>query len=144
MTANQFFDTNILIYAFDSSDVAKQQIAKQCIAQAATAATGMISTQVLGEFFHATVIRRRLLTVAEATRAIDAFQDAFVIASIDRALVAEAIDVHQRHQLRYWDSLIVATANRSDCQRIVSEDLNHGQSYNGSVVRNPFRAETRE
>lgn len=50
----------------------------------------------------------------------------------------KAIAVHQR----YWYSLIVATANRCDCTEIISEDLSHGQSYNGSVVRNPFRAAT--
>ena len=142
MTANQFFDTNILVYAFDSSDPAKQQIAKQLFAEAAIAATGRLSTQVLGEFFHATVIRRRLLTATEAARAIDAFQKAFAVAAIEPALVTDAIAVHQRYQLRYWDSLIVATANRYGCTEIVSEDLSHGHSYNGSVVRNPFRAVT--
>ena len=142
MTANQFLDTNILVYAFDSSDSAKQQMAKQLIADAATSATGRLSTQVLGEFFHATVIRRRLLTAAEAARAIDAFQAAFAVAAIEPALVTAAIAVHQRYQLRYWDSLIVATANRCGCTEIISEDLSHGQNYNGSVVCKPFRAAT--
>lgn len=93
-----------------------------------------------GEFFHATVIRRRLLAAAEAARAIDAFQAAFFGAATEPALVTEAIAVHQRYQLRYWDSLIVATATSCDCTEIISEDLSHGHSYNGSVVRNPFRA----
>ncbi len=163
MTANQFLDTNILVYAFDSSDPAKQQMAKQLIAEAATSATGWLSTQALGEFFHATVIRRRLLTAAEAARAINAFLEAFVVAAIEPALVTEAffrsprpgfagrglggllttprnglVAAHAR--LRYWDSLIVATANRCGRTEIICEDLSHGQSYNGSVVRNPFPA----
>jgi predicted nucleic acid-binding protein len=50
MTANQFLDTNILVYAFDSSDPAKQQWAEQLIAEAARSGTGWLSTQVLGEF----------------------------------------------------------------------------------------------
>ena len=135
----EFFDTNVLIYAFDSSDVVKQQIAIHLIADSAASGRGTLSTQVLGEFFHATVIRRRLLSAVEATSAVGAFQSAFPVASIDQQLVTDAIAIHQRYQLRYWDSLIVATAISCNCAEVLSEDLGHGQVYNGVIVRNPFR-----
>lgn len=136
MTANQFLDTNNLVYAFDSSESVKQEIAKQRLAEAATSATGRLSTQVLGEFFHATVIRRRLMTAAEAARSICAFQAAYPVAAIDPALVAEAIAVHQRYQLRFWGPLIVATANRHGCTVIVNEDLNHGHGQRLLAAKN--------
>jgi predicted nucleic acid-binding protein len=100
----------------------------------------VISTQVLGEFFHATVVRRKLLTSEEAERAVLAFQAAFIVAAVVPSLVADAIKIHQRYQTRYWDALIIATAAHQSCDEIASEDLSHGQFYNGVVVRNPFCA----
>lgn len=70
MSAKRFFDTNILVYACDSSEPAKQTRALELIAEASTQANGALSVQVLGEFFHATVIRRKLLTADEAERVI--------------------------------------------------------------------------
>jgi predicted nucleic acid-binding protein len=61
MSGKCFLDTNVLVYSCDSSDVAKQQAALGLISALASRGEGVISTQVLGEFFHATVIRRKLL-----------------------------------------------------------------------------------
>jgi predicted nucleic acid-binding protein len=140
MSGKCFLDTNVLVYSCDSSDATKQQAALGLISILASRGEGVISTQVLGEFFHATVIRRKLLTAAEAERAVLAFAAALVVAAIEPHLVAEAIKVHQQYQTRYWDSLIIATAVQQGCTEIASEDLNDGQSYSGVVVRNPFRA----
>ena len=64
MTAKRIFDTNVVIYAYDDSEPTKQAVARSLLLNAAATTTGVISTQVLGEFFHATVVRRPLLTVA--------------------------------------------------------------------------------
>ena len=139
MSGKCFVDTNVLVYACDSSDPTKQQTALTLISNVATGGEGVISAQVLGEFFHATVIRRKLLPSDEAERAVLAFQAALIVAAIEPQLVADAIKIHRRYQTRYWDSLIIATAAHEGCVEIASEDLNDGQSYNGVVVRNPFR-----
>ncbi|MEQ1858667.1 MAG: PIN domain-containing protein [Chthoniobacteraceae bacterium] len=140
MSVRCFLDTNVLVYACDSSDAGKQQAALALIAELSARGEGVISTQVLGEFFHATAIRRKLLASEEAERAVLAYQAALIVAAIEPTLVAEAIAVHRRYQTRYWDSLIIATAVRHGCAEIASEDLSNGQCYNGVVVRNPFRA----
>lgn len=134
MSGKCFFDTNVLVYACDSSDADKQQKALTLISNSTSRGDGVISAQVLGEFFHATVIRRKLLTAPEAERAVIAFQAAFIVAAIEPNLVADAIQIHRRFQTRYWDSLIIATAVHLNCEEIASEDLNAGQSYNGVVV----------
>lgn len=139
MNAKRFFDTNILVYACDSSDPLKQQAAVSRIADASTQGTGVLSAQVFGELFDATVVRRRLLTAAEAERLIRAYQPVFTVVPIDYDLVCAALGIHQRFQLRYWDSLIVAAAREAGCIELLSEDLNHGQSYDGVLVVNPFR-----
>ncbi len=61
---------------------------------------------------------------------------------MDEATVEQAINLHERFQLRYWDALIVATAKPSNCVSVLSEDLNDGQDYDGVTVINPFNVAT--
>ena len=137
MTAKRFFDTNVVIYAYDDSEPTKQAVARSLLLNAAATTTGVISTQVLGEFFHATVVRRPLLTVANARTALRALSHLHV-ATIPPSLVEQAVDLHERFQLRYWDALIIATAKHEGCDEVLSEDMNHGQNYDGVRVTNPF------
>lgn len=132
-------DTNVLVYAYDSSDVEKQLKAQRLLSDAVRHGDGAVSVQVLGEFFHTLVIRRKLMTAAEASAAISALEAGLEVAVITPQLVKDAIAIHQRHQLRYWDALIVATARRVGCSEVISEDMNDGQDYSGIVVVNPFK-----
>ena len=135
----RFFDTNVLIYSCDTSNARKQQNALELIAECSRQSTGMLSVQVLGEFFHATVVRKKLLTADEAERAILAFRTAMTCVPVDAQDVGEAIAIHRRYQTRYWDSLIIATAARHGCGEILSEDFSDSQIYMGVLVSNPFR-----
>lgn len=139
MSGKRFLDTNVLIYSCDSSDANKQQTALDLIAECSSQGTGLLSVQVLGEFFHATVVRKKLLTADEAERAILAFRAAMPVVSVELPDVANAIAIHRKYQTRYWDSLIIATAAHHECGEVLSEDLNDGQTYNGVLVSNPFR-----
>lgn len=139
MSAKRFFDTNVLVYACDSSDPGKQAVAVKHIADAAADGSGVLSVQVFGEFFHATVVRKQLLSSNEAERAIRAYQPVFTVVSLDFDVVCDAISLHKRYQLRYWDSLILAAASRAGCADALSEDLNEGQNCDGVLVVNPFR-----
>lgn len=138
MTDRHFIDTNVLIYAFDSSEPTKQQIAVNRIDDAVRNGSGVISTQVLGEFFHTLVVRKQLLPADEAARAVNDFATGLEVVEITLPIVQAAIATHQRYQLRYWDSLIVAAANHRGCTEIITEDMNDGQDYGGSMVKNPF------
>ena len=141
MNDKLFLDTNIVFYAYDSSDPGKQIRAQVLLQQAAAGGVGVVSAQVLGEFFHATVIRKRVLTADEAEQALRALS-ALEVVGIDFALVLAAIAYHRQYQLRYWDALIVAAAKQAGCVELLSEDLNDGQDYDGVRVRNPFRTST--
>ncbi len=63
--------------------------------------------------------------------------------AVDRELVLSAVDTATRQQLALWDALIVEAAVRGGCQRLFTEDLNHGQEIRGVVVENPFRPASR-
>jgi predicted nucleic acid-binding protein len=138
MSVKKFIDTNIVFYSCDVSDPRKHGIALQVIADLSKEQTGVVSTQVLGEFFHATVVRKKLLTAAEAEKVIGDYSNSFAVAGIDAELVRAAIKFHTRFQTSYWDSLILATAARHLCVELLSEDLNAGQTYDGVRVVNPF------
>jgi len=139
MTGRRFIDTNVVVYAYDRSAGAKQATAQQVLREAATGREDVISVQVLGEFFHATVTRKRVLTRDKARIAISALRYLEVV-SVDVTMVEAALDLHDRFQLRYWDALIVATAKLSGCVRVLSEDLSAGQDYDGVIIINPFAA----
>lgn len=138
MTSRDFFDANVLVYAYDPRDPVKQQRALDLLTDAMANDTGILSAQVLAEFFNA--ITRKMpapLSVADAEQAIVRFA-AMPVVPLDLDLVQRAVSVCQRYQISYWDAQIVAAATGAGCARIISEDLNPGQSYDGVVVVNPF------
>ena len=113
MSASHFLDTNVIVYAYDTSDPVKQLKAQALLTSAIRQNNGAISTQVLGEFFHTVVIKRKLMTASEAAVIITALKAGLQVAGISLNLVMDAIAIHQRYQLRYWDALIVAIRTSS-------------------------------
>lgn len=133
-----FIDTNVLVYSYDSRDPEKQSRAQELLAGGIENETAVISAQVLGEFFN--VVTRRIpnpLSVEEAEGVID-LVSILPVVGIDISLVRRAIATHRRYGIAYWDSLIIAAAERAACTHVLSEDLNSGQSYHGITVVNPF------
>ena len=131
-------DTNILVYAYDTHEPQKQRRAQELLQRGIEDESVVLSAQVLSEFF--TVVTRRIpnpLSIEEAEDALNLVSIPPVI-EIDLMLVRRAISIHRRFGITYWDSLIVAAAERAECVQIFSEDLNPGQSYNGIVAFNPF------
>ena len=136
--SRDFLDANVLVYAHDPRDPAKQAVAQRLLADAIANDTGALSAQVLGEFFN--VATRRVvppLSIEEAAQAIERVSVLPVVA-LDLPLVQRAVSTCQRYQISYWDALIIAAAERADCTRIFSEDLNAGQLYHGIPLVNPF------
>ena len=69
MNGKVFVDTNILVYADDRSNLQKQQKAFSILNQLVASNTGVLSTQVLAEFFVTVTSARKLsapLSIAEA------------------------------------------------------------------------------
>lgn len=136
MTAQYFIDTNVLLYAGSGAheDQAKKAIARQVLAQADIG----FSAQVMQEFYYAAVRKERLnITHDEALKILEALNP-FPVLPIDRELVLMAIELSVRYRLSYWDSAIIAAARRLGCDTLYSEDLSHGQNYDGVKVVNPF------
>ena len=142
MADRDFFDTNILIYTIDSSEPEKQSQARALLRSAVENGTGVLSAQVLGEFFTISTSEsprhtREPISRAEAAQVIEQVS-VLPVVPLDLLLVQRAISTCQRYQISYWDGLIIAAAERAGCTRIFSEDLNAGRLYHGIPLVNPF------
>lgn len=137
MARRSFLDTNVLIYSVDRADRAKQEAALGLIAQHAKERTGVISTQVLQEFFSAAT-RKLGIAPLQARQHLRDFR-VFDIVQVTPEIIEEGVDCSILNTISFWDGLIVASASAANCGELVSEDLADGQVIEGLVVRNPFR-----
>jgi predicted nucleic acid-binding protein len=139
MSDKYFLDTNILMYAHDTSAGAKQERAKTLLAELWRDRTGVLSTQVLQEL--AVNLRRKAGRPldAKATREIvtDYLTWQVVVNGVESIL--EALDLEAQHQVSFWDALVLHAAQASGAQILYSEDLSDGQAYGSVRVVNPFR-----
>ena len=138
-----FIDSNILVYSYDSAEPVKRALAQEIIASLVRNENGVLSVQVLGEFF--SIVTRRIanpisIEKADTTVGMIASLPELDVLEIDMAMVRRAIATHSRYGTTYWDSLIIAAAERAGCTSILSEDMNPGQSYHGMLAVNPFAA----
>ena len=137
MIAEVFVDTNVFLYTIDEdpSSAAKRQRAQLLLVSERWG----WSVQVAAEFFvNATSAKRPFrLAPADAAALVETWF-AFPTLELTPSLFRSAIDVQQRFQLSYWDAAIICAAKQMGCQKVYSEDLNHGQVYDGVTVINPF------
>jgi predicted nucleic acid-binding protein len=141
MNDRAFLDTNILVYAYDTHETEKQMIAQAILAEGIEKENLVLSVQVLGEFFN--VVTKHIKSPMSPDEAQDVIKTIghLPVQDIDLSMVNRAIDIHRTYQISYWDSLIVAAAERTNCSTILSEDLNEGQMYHGILIRNPLRTD---
>jgi predicted nucleic acid-binding protein len=134
----EFVDTNILVYAYDSSTGEKHQHAKSLLKQLWERKAGCLSVQVLQEL-HVNLTRKVAFPLEfEAAAQIIADLCTWQVHVPDGADVLAAIRLQQRYQLSFWDAMIIRSAAELGCGLIWSEDFSDGQSYEGVKVVNPF------
>lgn len=134
----QFVDTNVLVYAHDLSAGEKHDQARALLEDLWDSRDGCLSIQVLQEFF--------VTTTRKIPKPLKASSAARIIADLarwhmhapDARDVLAAIDIHQQTGASFWDAMILRSAKELGCQLLHSEDLNHGQTYAGVRVSNPF------
>ena len=134
-----FFDTNIVVYAQDSTEPWKRDRAQKIICDALADGTGVVSGQVLGETY-VTLVKKLGFDDERAADEVRQLAQLKVV-EISSSLVLRAIQLKAECQLSYWDALIIASAEAASCEIVWSEDLNDGQVYGEVTVRNPFAKE---
>jgi predicted nucleic acid-binding protein len=138
MKEKVFVDTNILIYAHDLDAGSKHDIAVTLIKEFWEKGTGILSTQVLQEFY--VNVTRKILKPIPPAKARGIIENYLVwqveVNRPDTILLASEIE--ERHLLSFWDSLIVAAARNAKADKILTEDFKHGQKLEGMFIENPF------
>ncbi len=139
MTAKVLVDTNILVYAYDRTEPAKQARAVETLDLLVATGQGLLSVQVLAEFFR--VITTKLadpVRSEDAERHVQALLEIWNVEDITPLIVLEAIRGTRAHRLAYWDAQIWATALLTQTPIVLSEDFQDGRVLEGIRFVNPF------
>ncbi len=136
--ALSFVDTNVLVYAYDTSAGDRRESAMRLVGELGESRSGCLSLQILQEFF-VTVTTRipNRLSRTDARRLVSDFAT-WPLHEPSAADVLGAIDIHDDLRISFWDAMVVRSAAQMGCAKLWSEDLNDGQTYQGVKVTNPF------
>ena len=134
---SSFLDTNVLVYAVESGDSQRAGRARDLVAACLRRGDGVVSTQVLQEFFNVAT-RKMGLDAASARRYVELFATLETV-QISTELIFGAIDLHQLRSISFWDALVIRAAREAGCERIWTEDLRDGAILDGVRIENPFR-----
>jgi len=136
--SRSFFDTNVLLYLFDNSVPKKKARAQEVFFGEVEAGRAVLSTQVLQEFY--VNVTRQLAEPLPAAVAEARVQDfaRLPLVRVDEAMILAAIERHRSMSLSFWEALILEAALRGGADRLLTEDMQHGQKIEGLIVQNPF------
>src|SRR5208282_2484887 len=139
MSDRFFLDTNIFVYSFDQSAPAKARRALQLIREAVETRKGIVSFQVVQEFFNIALRRSAIpMTLGDAEQYLSTVFRPLMAIHSSQALYGEALRLSQRFRLPWYDSLIIAGAIEGQCNILFSEDFQSGQRFGDLEIRNPF------
>lgn len=134
-----FVDTNVLVYAHDDSETRRQPVARALLEALWASRTGVLSTQILQEFYVVATRKFEPPMSRRAAREIVALYGTWPVVQVDLALILTASQLEERHKLSFWDALVVEAARVTGATRLVTEDLQDGRRIGGVRIENPFR-----
>jgi predicted nucleic acid-binding protein len=137
MSDKTFVDTNVLIYAHDVDAKAKHEVAKSVLRELWSQRTGVLSTQVLQEFY-VNVTRKIATPLPKDAARLVVNSYSLWCTETTPAEIAAAFRIEDESRIGFWDALIVASAAKAGTVRILSEDMNAQQMIAGIRVENPF------
>jgi predicted nucleic acid-binding protein len=140
MSDKFFLDTNVFVYSRDDRDPRKQQQAIDLMRRATVDRAGIISYQVVQEFFNVVLVKAaKKMTLLDAQEFLATVFRPILAVHSSAALFSEGIRLQEQFKLSWYDSLIVAAALQAECELLYTEDLQDGQRFEALTVRNPFR-----
>ncbi len=133
-----FIDTNIIIYAYDLTAGKKHETARLIITDLWDSGLGVISTQVLQEFF-VNVVQKipKPIDKQQAKEIVRDFLKWHVVVNTGDSII-DATDICLRFGYSFWDSMIIEAAIKGGATVLISEDLQDGQNVSGVTIKNPF------
>jgi predicted nucleic acid-binding protein len=138
MSGKTFVDTNVLIYAHDVDAGHKHEIAKSVLRELWSDRSGVLTAQVLQEFYVNVTRKIRTPIPKPGARGVVSTYSAWCVDGVTMVDIAAAFRIEDEARIGFWDALVLAVAQRSGATRLLSEDLNPGQRIAGLTVTNPF------
>lgn len=132
-----FVDTNVLISAEDGGDPARRDVAVRVLGELWESGLGVVSTQVLQEFYDVGI--RKLRMPPKVARTIVAGYAEWPVVETTVQLIVSASVLHERHRFSFWDAMVVEAALLSGATTLLSEDLQDGREIGALTIRNPFQ-----
>src|ERR1700756_2101750 len=140
MNGRFFLDTNIFVYSFDASSPKKAAQARKLIRRAIETRGGIVSYQVVQEFFNVALRRfAEPMSVAEGDQYLSTTFRPLLTVHSSYGLYSRALQLASAYSLSWYDSLIVASAIEGRCGVLYSEDFQDGQRFGGIRIENPFK-----
>ena len=136
MSDSVFVDTNIFLYADDKAARTKRVRARTVLSELIRTRRAVVSTQVMQEYFVAAI--KKLGLAPERARIRVERLNRLDVVLIRPELILGAIDLCRLHALSFWDALVVRSASAAGCGRLLSEDMQDGQTIDGVRIENPF------
>lgn len=136
MIPKTFLDTNIIVYSVDRHEPRKRDKARSLLARLESDHAGVVSTQVLQEFY-VTAVKKLGVPPLDAKAMMEALT-CFELVVVGLDQIRHAADCSILNRISFWDGLIIASAEAARCTRVWSEDLSSGQTLRGVTVINPF------
>lgn len=134
-----FLDTNILVYSLATHEPQKQPLAAALIQQALATRRGCISTQVIQEFLNVATRRADpIFSISEVSDYLNKVLWPLCLHFPSNAFYERALQIRYETSYSFYDALIVAAAVQLGCERLVTEDLQHGRVVQGVTILNPF------
>ena len=139
MTDKIFVDSNVWVYLFTSNEASKNVVARNFIAENSLNNNILvISYQVLNEVAAVLKVKKNFSEV-KIQYIIETMLNLCVLQDFTKNILLNASALRNEHSFSYWDSLIVATALKAGCNKLLSEDMQHGQAISGLIIHNIFR-----
>jgi predicted nucleic acid-binding protein len=139
MNDKSFVDTNIMVYAHDLDAGEKHEIAKRTLITLWESGTGVISTQVLQEFY--VTLTRKVPNPLKKSLVRSILKNYLVweVVVNNGETILQAIEIEENYNISFWDAMIVSAAYSKNAAFIITEDLNDGQQIEGIIIVNPFK-----
>ena len=138
MSARIFVDTNVLVHAHDLDGEVKRAIAEHVLRQLWSDETGVLSSQVLQEFYATLTSGVASPVPRRAARDLIGAYSVWPVVTLDAADLLVASDLEERYRLTFRDALIVAAARKSNATLLLSEHLQPFRPIAGLEIKNPF------
>jgi predicted nucleic acid-binding protein len=138
---DKLIDTNILVYAYDTSEGTKHEVSKDLLRRIWQGGGGIVSLQNLMEFF--IVITQKVenpIDVLEAKTIVEDFlkSDNWLIIDRDLDTFLSAIDLVNKYDIHLWDAVIVACMMENEITEIMTENKKDFEKIPDISVTVPF------